>query len=352
MGFAFLDVAIGMTFLFLLLSLICSAINELFAAFFHSRAGFLEKGIARLLGDDAFAKRLYQHPLIHCLFADVRPFSKKIGWDRPAYIPPRNFALALMDTVTPSSGARNSLTPQSDPVNPAISAGASASKTAADLLTALQGAEGKMPDTVQKGMICLVEAAGQDAARARQSIEDWYNSTMDCVSGAYKRRTQYVILIIGIFVAILVNADSVAIFRRLSADKNLASAVAASAEGYVNANRSAAPTVKGESASPSATDAREKLNQNLETLDKLGLPLGWDGSSKTCTLPSWRGWMGLPGWCGASGPLLATHWLGWLLTAFAVSFGAPFWFDLLNRFMVVRSTVKPKEKSPEEGSKD
>ena len=51
-------------------------------------------------------------------------------------------------------------------------------------------------------------------------------------------------------------------------------------------------------------------------------------------------------------PLLATHWLGWLLTAFAVSFGAPFWFDLLNRFMVVRSTVKPKEKSPEEGSKD
>jgi hypothetical protein len=36
----------------------------------------------------------------------------------------------------------------------------------------------------------------------------------------------------------------------------------------------------------------------------------------------------------------------------AVSFGAPFWFDLLNRFMVVRSTVKPKEKSPEEESKD
>ena len=28
--------------------------------------------------------------------------------------------------------------------------------------------------------------------------------------------------------------------------------------------------------------------------------------------------------------------------------GAPFWFDVLNRLMVIRSTVKPKEKSPDE----
>jgi len=44
--------------------------------------------------------------------------------------------------------------------------------------------------------------------------------------------------------------------------------------------------------------------------------------------------------------------LGWLVTALALSLGAPFWFDLLNKFIVVRSTVKPKEKSPEEQSKD
>jgi hypothetical protein len=36
----------------------------------------------------------------------------------------------------------------------------------------------------------------------------------------------------------------------------------------------------------------------------------------------------------------------------AVSLGAPFWFDVLNKFMVVRSTVKPKEKSQTEASKD
>jgi hypothetical protein len=43
--------------------------------------------------------------------------------------------------------------------------------------------------------------------------------------------------------------------------------------------------------------------------------------------------------------------VGWLITALAVSLGAPFWFDMLNKFIVVRSTVKPHEKSLEEKSK-
>jgi hypothetical protein len=50
--------------------------------------------------------------------------------------------------------------------------------------------------------------------------------------------------------------------------------------------------------------------------------------------------------------LIYTHWLGWALTAFAVSLGAPFWFDMLNKLIVVRSTVKPHEKSKEQESKD
>jgi hypothetical protein len=56
-----------------------------------------------------------------------------------------------------------------------------------------------------------------------------------------------------------------------------------------------------------------------------------------------------PAWWANS--LLATI-LGWLLTAFAATMGAPFWFDVLNKVMVIRSTVKPHEKSPEEASED
>jgi hypothetical protein len=32
------------------------------------------------------------------------------------------------------------------------------------------------------------------------------------------------------------------------------------------------------------------------------------------------------------------------VTACAVSMGAPFWFDVLNKISVVRSTIKPQER--------
>ena len=43
---------------------------------------------------------------------------------------------------------------------------------------------------------------------------------------------------------------------------------------------------------------------------------------------------------------------GLALDSVAISLGAPFWFDLSNKFIVVRSTVKPNKKSPAEESKD
>jgi hypothetical protein len=44
--------------------------------------------------------------------------------------------------------------------------------------------------------------------------------------------------------------------------------------------------------------------------------------------------------------LFWTKILGILLTAIAASLGAPFWFDLLNRFVSIRSTGKAPEERP------
>ena len=90
------------------------------------------------------------------------------------------------------------------------------------------------------------------------------------------------------------------------------------------------------------------MKRSLCDIESLGLPIGWEYENDPR-----RRWPGLDftgpgGW----GDQIYWHWLGWLVTALAVSLGAPFWFDLLNKFIVVRSTVKPKEKSPEEPSKD
>jgi hypothetical protein len=72
-------------------------------------------------------------------------------------------------------------------------------------------------------------------------------------------------------------------------------------------------------------------------LDSLQLPILWQGVQPNIS---------------GIGHHVADSVLGWLVTALAVSLGAPFWFDLLNKFMVIRSTVKPHEKSPEEASED
>jgi hypothetical protein len=87
---------------------------------------------------------------------------------------------------------------------------------------------------------------------------------------------------------------------------------------------------------------------NLQQINSLGLPIGWDSrDDPKRTWPGWH-WKRDGGWWDQ----IYWHALGWILTALALSLGAPFWFDLLNKFIVIRSAVKPHEKSPEEGSKD
>jgi hypothetical protein len=115
---AILDVAIGMIFVYLLLSLMCSAANELIEIALKKRAIDLERGIRELLvpgsgsGKSDLVASLYNHPLVNGLFGgryeDTRIASKWRYIFRtklPTYIPSRSFALALMDLVLPGSPA-------------------------------------------------------------------------------------------------------------------------------------------------------------------------------------------------------------------------------------------------------
>ena len=42
-------------------------------------------------------------------------------------------------------------------------------------------------------------------------------------------------------------------------------------------------------------------------------------------------------WFAALWLIIFNHGIGWIITALAVSLGAPFWFDTLNRFMTIRN---------------
>src|SRR2546421_9686808 len=67
-GSDMLDVAIGIAFVYLLVSLLCSAIVEAAEAILKRRSQDLERGIGELLRDPKLVTQVYNHPLVNGLF--------------------------------------------------------------------------------------------------------------------------------------------------------------------------------------------------------------------------------------------------------------------------------------------
>ena len=312
-----LDVAIGFTLIFLLISLICTAISELIESIIRRRASDLFSGIKELLQDKdgkGLTAKIYNHPLIYSLYKGgyVDGFKKNL----PSYIPSRSFALALLDILSPDTIHKDTPAP-----------------TMWDADT----------ENVRKALLTLTSVTNNDVEASIKSIENWYNGTMDRVSGWYKRRVQRILIAIGFCVAIIMNADTLAIFKSLSSDSELRNSLVAVAQEYAKST----DTVNGKAESP-----EERIESNNKKLRELRLPIGWDWSrpselshdkdfvtNYTLAVPlSFWGWV--------------LKFAGWIITGLAVSLGASFWFDTLNKVMVIRSTVKPTEKSKDESSED
>ncbi|MCA1640952.1 MAG: hypothetical protein LC785_02995 [Acidobacteria bacterium] len=327
-GSTVLEVAIGMVFVYLLLSLLCSAVNEYIEAKLNYRAQNLWKGVQLLLngkiddsrpkpvgaGDDGagaaarpggggeidLASELYNHGLVRALYRDAQAL--------PSYIPSRTFALALWNM-----------------------AGAGAGGDTTDLAKLKEIVAENVPNKhLRESLVTLIDEARGDFTRAQKNIEDWFDGAMDRVSGWYKRRVQVFLLIIGVVVALLINADTINIGKALVQNDALRESLVAQA-------------AKEPAPAPGTGDQQE-VRDLYARLSGLGLPLGWVQNTPANANDPRR----LPG----SLSEIVLKLFGITLTALAISQGAPFWFDLLNKFMVIRSTVKPKEKSPDEGSKD
>lgn len=324
-GSTILEVIIGMLFVYVLLSLLCSAMGEYLEAKWNNRAKLLKKGIELLLNDTTgsssmdLAKQLYAHGLIRPLYRDVNTL--------PSYIPSRTFALALWNMATAGdSGVTNDLRQIRDTV-------------------------AKLPhQELRTALLTLIDEANGNLDRARANIEDWYESAMDRVSGWYKRRTAYTMLALGVVISAAINADTINLATALARNSALRNAVVAAAEQRLATTNALGVPPQQKSPPSGADDAHAREAAAAQAVARahgevraLGLPIGWKGWNASAddlrrapdTLMDW-----------------VLKIVGVLLTGFAVSQGAPFWFDLLNKVMVIRSTVKPKEKSTEQPSKD
>jgi len=194
-----IDIAIGIVFVFLMLSLIASTVNEIIFSFFNMRGKELLRGLKTLLDDhDAtgLVNRLYNHGQIFGLFEGA--FDPKKPGKLPSYIPPQNFVMAFLDIVPDAAH----LSPAGD-VQKDVPAMVSALRTAALKLACDPNTE-----KVGKPLVSMIDAAGNNPDKLEKSIEDWYNSAMDRVSGWYKYRTQWALFAIGLVIAVALNANS------------------------------------------------------------------------------------------------------------------------------------------------
>ena len=154
----------------------------------------------------------------------------------------------------------------------------------------------------------IITAAGADLARAEKQIEQWFNDTMDRLSGYYKRWTKRLLLIFAVVVVVAFNVNTIQLAQSLWREPAVRAGVVQSAQTPTNPS----------SQSPPSQQAATAVDQALN------LPIGWSSST----------------WHVDDGQWLWTI-VGWLLSIGAVSLGAPFWFGVLGRITSLRSTGPP-----------
>jgi hypothetical protein len=424
--FVVLDVAIGLAFVYLLLALICTAVNEWIASIFRLRAKTLRRAVERLVdapadegsGDAAArprsASRLSHQVLHHPL---IRSISDHRGM--PAYIPAKRFAAALTDAIQTSSE------------NGAVDGGGARPTAPQPGSVARDIAQVRLQ---LKAIDSVSTAAPSTAADSSPIIEDWFNDAMDRASGWYKRQLQWITLAVAALITILANADTLVAARILWHDPSARAAVVAQAQERVKRARPAdsgmigaaryqddnmpvadpggaevkpvAPPARGgasgsggtAAAPPAADTATERVSEDDDERNRdepaassdagltddekaaLSQLLGWSrefkaintevcaarqqeindlcrtgsAASDACRTALDRavadgacvhGGAGLEPTNTFAGrralwPLALAHFPGWFITVVAVSLGAPFWFDTLQRFMNIRGGGK------------
>jgi len=277
--------------------MLCTSLNEWIARVFELRSKNLERGLKQLLADNdktGLVKDVLSHPLIKASAAH----DKEIG---PSYIASETFARVLVDLIDKKSEFAAKKATSRD-----------------EIIDALNKA--KLPDEVELALSGLIDNANTNIDGLRENIQQWFDNSMDRISGWYKRNLQFISLIVALVLTVSFNVDTIAIGKSLWIDPVLR-------EEIVNQAAKAVETCRGKE---NAEDCRY-LNEAVMARDALmKLPVGWPVSIGEGSLV----------W------LMLVKLIGWLITAFAVSLGAPFWFDVLDKMNSIRSSgIKPSSVS-------
>jgi hypothetical protein len=359
----FVDIAIGLIFIYLILSLLASEIQEIIAGLLQLRARSLKQAIVILLGGNSLSKSsngssdrsvanqnlqnllteikqaeatlkeaeassnlalktqaitqlnnlqiqassktailltesLYSHSLIRSLNQTTLgrlANSKVFG---PSYMPSETFATALIEILQTDFKSLAKLN--------------QSSFTTAEILEEIN--ESGLPDNLKRDLAALaLRVQTTNINHFKEEVAKWFDRSMERTSGVYKRDIKKWTILIGFLIALLANADTVHIVSRLSKESAMSNVI----------SQQVAERVRN-CPDPNCI-AREVDND----LTKLSLPIGWYLPLEVNSNPIIMFWNAI------------VKAIGWLLTGLAISMGASFWFDILNKFINVRYAGRP-----------
>ncbi len=305
-GIVILEVVLGLIFIYLLLSLLATTINELVMRVIYSRGKNLHKALRTMLDDeqDVLCKKFFAHPLIQKL--------KKNKSDFPSYISHEYFSTVLIELLYKEENST---------------------------LQHVREAIHQLPDSKTKEVLfTFVREAKGDLDKFKENIEKWYQEVMNQATGWYKTRVQQVLFVLGLVISMIFNADTLRIAHHLSVDPETRRQIIEQAQAYIAQHDSIAKNAGSFSMSPQDTTVEVLKSRIYELINE-------EVNIATSTLG--MGWQTAPpfhireaSWWAYLGKSL----VGWILTAFAITLGAPFWFDLLKKIMNIRAAgARPED---------
>lgn len=181
-----------------------------------------------------------------------------------------------------------------------------------------------IPPSLRNSLHSLAEEAKHRASNLEddireftREIETWFSRGMDRASGVYRRNARAVALLIGIAIAVSLNADSIHIVERLSSDPTIRDSISRAAEQFANNN----PEIL-------ASDPAEVKKTVDSALETVPIPIGYRASILEQQAAAETRWL-FP---------VPRRMLGWLITGVAISMGSKFWFDLLKKVINVKTS--------------
>lgn len=305
----YIEVLIVIFMTFLLLSLLVTSVTELIASFFRMRSAVLRKALADIITDDGLRAKFYENDLLLGL-KNKTDGGAPAMFSHPSYIAPRAFARALLLTVLDTGKQTSPPDPTApdpnapDPNAPHQNPQSLAKHSVEDILVSVNKIQHA---PLKRLLLGIVEATDRSLADLEDEIAAWYDSVMDRVSGYFKRRQQLISFAIGLILAAAFNVDVVHLADNAYKNDALRAQLVANAEIFAAAQ------------SPDTEDAEAAINELEEFSEQLKtIALGWPN--------------------GVSVEKVVPRIPGWVLAALASMLGAPFWFDILSRFVRIRGT--------------